>query len=301
MDVTDNQANNGAAETEAAETQQSAGQSLRAARLVRGMSIEDVARQLRLSVRQITALEEDDYSKLSGGTFLRGFVRNYAKLVQVDAAPLLQVLQQSVPSASRQTIAYQTEGIPFPSEQKRGGRSLIIAGGVVLALSFLIYEIYRGNEVVQRPAAEVATEADAGIAQAGEQLQSQSASMISSDGDDPLQLAQEVAVTQAGNNNPLPAQQVAPAVVAPDPANKGESVLRFVFAEESWVEIRDSGGRMIFSQLNPGSSEQVVRGKAPLSLVIGNATNVKLVYNNKPVDLAPYTNTNGGVARLSLE
>ena len=87
MDDTDSQADSGVAETEAAETQQSAGQLLRAARLVRGMSVEDVARQLRLSVRQITALEEDDYSKLSGGTFLRGFVRNYAKLVQVDAAP----------------------------------------------------------------------------------------------------------------------------------------------------------------------------------------------------------------------
>ena len=211
------------------------------------------------------------------------------------------MLQQSVPSASRQTIAYQTEGIPFSSEQKRGGCSLIIAGGAVLALSFLAYEIYRGNEVVQRPAAEVATEANAGIAQAEEQPEYQLTPINPSGGDVPLPPAQEVAVTQAGNNNPPPAPLVTPVVVAPDPANKGESVLRFVFAEESWVEIRDSGGRMIFSQLNPGSSEQVVRGKVPLSLVVGNAANVKLVYNNKAVDLAPHTGTNGGVARLSLE
>ena len=73
------------------------GQLLRAARLERGLSIDDVARQLRLSVRQVIALEEDDYSRLSSATFLRGFVRNYAKLLQMDAAPLLQRVQESLP------------------------------------------------------------------------------------------------------------------------------------------------------------------------------------------------------------
>ena len=72
---------------ESAPEEKSAGQGmalLRDARLARGLSVQEVARQLRLSIRQVTALEEDDYSKLSSGTFLRGFVRNYAKLLQVD-------------------------------------------------------------------------------------------------------------------------------------------------------------------------------------------------------------------------
>ncbi|MEK6707365.1 MAG: RodZ domain-containing protein [Pseudomonadota bacterium] len=301
MDATDNN-DNGVAGTEAAETKQSAGQLLQAARLVRGLSIEDVARHLRLSVRQVTALEEDDYAKLSGGTFLRGFVRNYAKLVQLDATPLLLLLQQSLPPV-RQVIAPRTEGIPFPSDQKSVGRSLIIAGVVVVALLFLIYEIYQGNETVQQPAVQVATEAEAEIEQAVAQAQSELAPATLSSDAGPVQAAQEVAVVQQGNNNP-PApqrQQVAAVVAAPDLVNKGEGVLRFAFAQESWVEINDGMGKMIFSQLNPAGSEQVIRGKMPLSVVVGNAANVKLVYNNKPVDLVSHTNTNGGVARLSLE
>jgi cytoskeleton protein RodZ len=63
------------------------GKVLRAARLERGLDIEDVARQLRFAPRQVTALEEDEYDKLAGGPFLRGFVRNYAKLLQLDEAP----------------------------------------------------------------------------------------------------------------------------------------------------------------------------------------------------------------------
>ncbi|MDO8436682.1 MAG: DUF4115 domain-containing protein [Nitrosomonadaceae bacterium] len=301
MDATDNN-DNGVVETETTETKQSAGQLLQAARLVRGLSIEDVARHLRLSVRQVTALEEDDYAKLPSGTFLRGFVRNYAKLVQLDATPLLLLLQQSL-SPIHQVIAPRTEGISFPSDQKSVGRSLIIAGVAVVVLLFLIYEIYRGNETVQQPAVQVATEAEAEIEQAVAQAQSElSPATLSSDAG-PAQVTQEVAVVQQGNNNP-PApqrQQVAAVVAAPDLVNRGEGVLRFTFTQESWIEINDGTGKMIFSQLNPAGTEQVIRGKMPFSVVIGNAASVKLVYNNKPVNLAPYTNTNLGVARLSLE
>lgn len=300
MDVTDKN-DKGVTEAEAAEPKQSAGQLLRAARLVRGMSIEDVARQLRLSIRQITALEEDDYAKLSGDTFLRGFVRNYAKLVQLDATPLLQLLPQSLPPV-RQISAHPAEANPFPSDQKPGGRNLIIAGVVALALLFLIYEIYRGNETARQPATQVATEAEAEIEQMMAQSQIHLPSVILSDGADPIQPVAEAAVVQQENNNPSPPVQQAPVVVAaPDPANKGEGILRFAFMQKSWVEIKDGAGKMIFSQLNPAGSEQIIRGKMPLSVVIGNAANVKLVYNNKPVNLAPYTNTNGGVAHLSLE
>ncbi len=300
MDATDNN-DNGVAGTEAAETKQSVGQLLQAARLVRGLSIEDVARHLRLSVRQVTALEEDDYAKLSGGTFLRGFVRNYAKLVQLDATPLLLLLQQSLPPV-RQVIAPRTEGIPFPSDQKSVGRSLIIAGVVVVALLFLVYEIYQGNEAVPKPAVQVATKAEVENELAVAQAQSELSPTTLNDAD-PVPPAQEIAPIQQRNSSPLPPPQpqVAAVAAAPDLVNKGEGVLRFAFAQESWVEINNGTGKMIFSQLNPAGSEQVIRGKMPLSVVIGNAANVKLVYNNKPVNLAPHTNTNGGVARLSLE
>lgn len=300
MDATDNN-DNDVAETAAVETKQSTGQLLRAARLAHGMSIPDVARQLRLSVRQITALEEDDYAKLSGGTFLRGFVRNYAKLVQLDATPLLQLLQQSLPPVP-QTIARRTEAIPFPSDQRSRGRSLIIAGVVMLALLFLIYEIYRGNETVPQPAEQVATKVETENELAVAQAQSELSSTTLNDAG-PMQAAQEMEVVQQANTN-LPVQQrqqITAVAAAPDLVNKGEGVLRLAFAQESWVEINDGTGRMIFSQLNPAGSEQAIRGKKPLSVVIGNAANVKLVYNNKPVNLAPHTNTNGGVARLSLE
>ncbi len=89
-----------------------AGALLGAAREAAGLSIDAVAQQLKLAPRQVRALEEDDYTHLPGRTFVRGFVRNYARLVHLDpdavlgalpagaAAPALEAptLQQTAPT-----------------------------------------------------------------------------------------------------------------------------------------------------------------------------------------------------------
>lgn len=315
MDPTDRSDTSRGAEAEAARTEQSAGQLLRAARLERGMSMEDVARKLRLSVRQITALEEDDYDKFSSTTFLRGFVRNYAKLLQVDEAPLLRQLQQLLPPLPTPTISYQIEGIPFPSDQKRGRRNLVIAGGVILALLLLIYEIYTGSEGNKDNQSTVKIETRTETEQVSAQSQLELPPPVSTGDAEPMPSAEDVAVAEKKHEipppvsgSPLPARQAAPPAAATESANAtasefvdGADVLRLVFEGESWVEVKDSKGRLLLSRVNMPGTEQVLYGKSPFSLAIGNAAEVKLAYNNKPVDLAPYINTFGGTARLSLK
>jgi cytoskeleton protein RodZ len=67
---------------------------------------------------------------------------------------------------------------------------------------------------------------------------------------------------------------------------------------EAWIEIKDSTDRMLVSSLSPAGSERVVRGRPPYSLVIGNASQVSVTYDDKPVDLSPHTRHD--VARLKL-
>jgi cytoskeleton protein RodZ len=323
------------------QAKESVGQLLRKTRLNRGLSVEDVARQLRLSVRQITALEEDDYSKLVSNTFLRGFVRNYAKLLQMDASPLLQQLEQLLPSAPAQTISYQIEGIPFPSSRKQGARSFLIVGGAILALVLLIYEIYRGNEVTidsQQPARKAESQAgtapeaetpsppftppgnDGKVAPLpGEQGAIEQKSMISPPASEAAPISAAVPVPAAV---PAPVPQAAPAASSqnegaspvqgsnvqrppagslPEVSGEWKDALHLVFGGESWTEVKDGRGKVLLSRINPPGTEQLLRGKPPFSLAIGNAATVQLVYNGKPVDLSPYINRYGGTARLSLE
>lgn len=328
MDGTESNSTSQGAGAKPVQAEIGVGREFNAARLARGMSIGDVARQLRLSVRQVTALEEDDYDKLVSGTFLRGFIRNYAKLLQMDAAPLLQRLEQSLPPTPAPTISYQTEGIPFPSNQGGGRRNLIIAGVVALVLLLLVFEIYDRNEgnKGKQPAIKMETGTEAKEVAASPQYQLPSATPTS--GTDPVPSAEEAKVVEQKHGIPAPlstpapvlvpppAQQATPAAAAIEQANAtaresanaiasepggGGDVLRLVFEGESWTEIKDSGGRLLLSRINPRGTEQVLHGKPPFSLTIGNASAVKLVYNNNPVDLAPYINAYGGTARLSLK
>src|SRR5438309_9495044 len=67
----------------------SAGTALRGAREAAGLSIDAVAQQLKLAPRQVQALEDDDFARLPGRTFVRGFVRNYARFLGLDPDDLV--------------------------------------------------------------------------------------------------------------------------------------------------------------------------------------------------------------------
>jgi len=73
----------------------------------------------------------------------------------------------------------------------------------------------------------------------------------------------------------------------------------FSFDGNSWVEVKDVAGRTVFSQMNAKGTTQVVEGHPPFQLVVGNASHVRLHYNEQLVDLRPHTRVE--VARLTLE
>jgi cytoskeleton protein RodZ len=76
-------------------------------------------------------------------------------------------------------------------------------------------------------------------------------------------------------------------------------VLWFVFEGRSWVEVVDGTKRMIHTGENPAGTELKLNGLPPFDIVVGNAAKVRLVYGDRPVDLAPHTRAE--VARLKLE
>ncbi|HUX64420.1 RodZ domain-containing protein [Sulfuricella sp.] len=284
------------------EVRPSAGEVLTEARERLGLSVAEVARQLRLAPRQVEALEADDPASLPGKTFLRGFLRNYAKLLQLDPEPLLALCQPEPPQA--QTIAVPTSRIEFGGKRrlmpfgdhsgKPWAKYAAIIGVAVLVLSWGMVELLQRQPSPQ----------DIPLKSAGE------ATMVLSlpQAEAPVQTApvtnQAAEPAPATTTAPV-AAPVAPATAealipsAPPVAEVGGRLLQFVFDGDSWVEVKDKNGKVIFYQLNPKGSQQSVRGNPPFSLVIGNAAHVRLTYNDKPVDLAPHIKVD--VARLTIE
>ncbi|MEN9868689.1 MAG: hypothetical protein RL748_4279 [Pseudomonadota bacterium] len=118
------------------------GAQLANAREVLGWSVEQVAEQLKLAPRQVLALEAGDYQVLPGLATVRGFVRAYAKLVKLDAAPLVAMIgDNDVPVSTlppvRRDLAMPFSEVRLPSMRRRGmsAASWAVLGAVCLVLA----------------------------------------------------------------------------------------------------------------------------------------------------------------------
>ena len=268
----DNNSSEVEAETEAgsAEKTQSIGQVLQAARLAQVMSVQDIARQLRLTEKQVTAIEEDDHSKFPSQTFLRGFIRNYAKLVRQNTEEFSQLLQQTFPLASTQAISYPVDGTPFTPDHKQSRGNIIIVLVAVLVSLLLIYEVYRsgGDEnqadtsIENRTTADTTIEFETEVEQMPNDDQNQLPSMISSNGSKFNSLSEEDKTEQQDGLDRKQQIKVVPEVEDKPVKKEGERALRFIFNEDSWVEVKDAKGKRVLSQIGPGNTEKTVYGRA---------------------------------------
>jgi cytoskeleton protein RodZ len=305
------------------------GEILARAREAQGLTLDDVAHQLKFGVRQLEALEQSRFEDLPGSTFARGMVRSYARLLKLDADGLLARVEgkfevphtdqlatryrEPVPfsdGSRRSTIAYAAlsvlillvvAAVLFGWQQERSGStrmSFVPAGRPALEPPKPSPKAAPGAPGSAREAAAPATElASAEQAPSSEKPAAAAASgeaapAAPSAGAPP---APGAGANPAAGTAAASPQSAAPAA-APPPATD-HIVLNF--DAESWVEIRDGTGRVLMSQLNPAGSEKEVRGIPPFSVVIGNAQHVRLTYDDKPFDLAPHIRVE--VARFTLK
>jgi cytoskeleton protein RodZ len=121
----------------------SLGTMLREARERLGLSVADVAAQIKFAPRQIEALEEDDFKQLPETAFLRGFVRSYAKILHLDVQPLLEALPQ-VEVATAELVP-PSVGVPYPSEHISRRQTLVLLGAAlllaVIAVGFSVWHL----------------------------------------------------------------------------------------------------------------------------------------------------------------
>ena len=103
-----------------AEAGNGVGEELAKARAALGFSVADVAQQLKFAPRQIEALEQGRFEQLPTGTFARGMVRAYARLLKLDAEPLVKrVAARVVPSDNAAAVASVRRPIPITDSSRR--------------------------------------------------------------------------------------------------------------------------------------------------------------------------------------
>jgi len=302
----------------------SLGVMLREARNQLGMSIADVAAQTKFAPRQIEALEADDFKSLPETAFLRGFVRSYAKILNLDADTLLALLPQAKSPAPELVPA--SVDVPFPVDYSAQKNMIMLVAALLMAVVVAGFAVWHftapakhasvvkietpvslpaETELIHATRAEERRKAE----QAPTESRHQSSTEKSAPRKEKTVPAETVplakSVVTATHTSIAMSTRAASGTAATTPVRTAAtgkfSSLHLVFDEESWTEITDGTGKMISSQINPPGSELNIKGQLPLSLVIGHSAATRLYQDGKPVDLAPYTNSSSEVARLTLE
>lgn len=265
------------------------GHILSEAREKMGLSIEDVGARLRLTSKQVMAMEAGRMEDLPGPTFVRGFLRNYAKLLQVDPEPLLAACRTQSVEIPSKYISLHSENIQFAGRVRKGW-TLYLAGIVIAVLLLAAWFAYKDFNTTSAPAAGQPADTATPQETPGDQSQIQA---------QPLpQIPMPEAVNPAGA--PVsPAQPVGVAPGAPEVAVAGSATIVFTATQTSWVGVKDRDGKELLGRNVAAGSNQTITGMPPFKLTIGNAPGIQVTYKGQPVDIAAHTQAN--VARLSLE
>jgi cytoskeleton protein RodZ len=284
---------------------QAPGAILAAERERQGLARADVAQRLHMSVSQVEALEVGDYARLPRGTFLRGFTRNYARVLGLDAEAVVGLLSQDAPRENAPRIVVPSQNIRFDPLGQRLANPYVKAAGIAAALLVLGFAAMywwlfvrpqgpQHSTVVKKPAVEAPKPVPVAPPVEAPKAENPAPEPVAAEPAPAPAIVPPPAFAAPAAPVATPATEPAP---APAPA-PGEGLIRLTFRAAAWVEIHDARGRVLLSRTHPGGSSAEVAGKPPFTLVIGNAPEVRLSYNGRDVDLAPHTRV--AVARFTL-
>ncbi|MEN9659983.1 MAG: hypothetical protein RL571_3448 [Pseudomonadota bacterium] len=284
----------------------SAGATLKARRIELGYTLDKVAGQLKLTHRQIDAIENERFDELPGNTFVRGFVRNYARLLDLPWPPLQAYLEACLPVERQQAAlprVNEETSVPFMNGGKAnswllGLVVLIGLAGGVGGVTWYLQQPIQPELLASAPAVvlpqlvviDTASEvASASAVSAQVVVASQVASAVGAK--TPALASEPVAKIVAS----VPAAKAASAALVP--ATAGD--LSITVQKDSWVQVQDTTGAKLISELLKPGVAKSVSGVPPYRLKIGNAPYTHLIYRNQAVDLTFYTR--GDVATFELK
>lgn len=292
---------------------QTTGVRLRNAREQLGLSQQAVAERLCLKVSTVRDIEEDKAPSDLASTFLRGYIRSYARLVHVPEEELLPGLEKQAPLRAAKVAPMQSFSLG-KRRKKRDGWLMSFTWLVLFVVVGLTGAWWWQNHKAQQE--EITTMADQSTAElnadkdSGQNVPLDTRDATSQDTTPaptamqntvvaPSQANVDTAATSAApaateTPSALPTSQAGVAAPAADP-----NALVMNFTADCWLEVTDATGKKLFSGMQRKDGNLNLTGQAPYKLKIGAPAAVQIQYQGKPVDLSRFIRTNQ-VARLTL-
>ena len=268
------------------------GARLRAERERQNLSEQEVAARLHLSMSYLKALEADDYTRLPEPPFVKGYVRNYARLLGLPATELVQDFETLVQDRGDDKLISPVHMVMRERGPGWLWPAVIIAVAVVIALGWWgTRNMGPADEllpVLSAPQTMPPAAPDSGNETAPPQ--------------EPMNVE---APTEA-----LPEDSGTEVIVPPAPVADGPTelamnepapldVLQVTFGGDCWVQVTDATGEEIYQGQQRSGGQLALDGEAPFRVTLGNAAAVTSLQFNGETQNLP-TAAPGRVIRITV-
>ncbi len=241
------------------------GASFKQARVSKGISLDQIATDTRISTRFLSAIENEEFQLLPGGIFSRGFVRAFAERVGLDP-------DQAVADYERMAEVRQPEPAaePQPTRAKRQRRLYPIAVGVLALAIVVFYVVTRESGHIAQTASTPATPPVAAPTPA------RPARSVAP----PDNAPQTTAAAPETQSNPSTKPTPAP---TPVPAAPNALSVEIDAQDQSWISVVADGESANPGELLQAGMTRKYRAQNKLIISVGNAGGVMLKLNDKPM------------------
>ena len=269
------------------------GAQLKLLREQKNISAQYIADKLNLNIKTILQLEADEYEKLPPTTFVRGYICSYAKLLDVDAAPLVESYKHSCNKPVPPLLPQFKE----KPQANTGDPWFKVLTGVIIVALMLLMALWRPDNLLNKSSTP-APETTANNTQQGQSLAL------------PPQPVSNTPPAALPTTPTAPTTATAPTTTTPPPeetneandtptaaaakqseaAAKDPKIMLLHFKEDTWAEIIDARGKKVYSNVGKGGSDATVNGNPPFKVKVGTIGSMVAEYKGEKIDMTPQPN-----------
>lgn len=290
-----------------------------------GYSQKEIATQLNLQTDVIDALENEAKERLPASTYVRGYIRNYAKIVKLNAEELIRLYENDAdgPPEIIPEIKSHTQASSADKPVKA------VTYLITFALALLLIAWLQSHYVVEKqpPADNTPAEKTSSMEEYQElpayppppETYSSSSSSVNetatdntdetdlsiSSGQSVSDISENIVGTLALPDSTKTTESTTGNIAETEQADENtESVLptgdeiELILTKESWIEVYDSGKKRLYMGLAKPGDDLKISGTAPFDVLLGYSPGVKVRFNGEPYDAEIHSKS--GIARFKL-
>jgi len=287
------------------------GRLLAEARKARNFTVDEVSEHLKIPARTITALEASDKEALPASTFTQGYIRAYAKFLEMSEDEVLAVYNRAVPHEDASDLKPRSK---LPDEASSQS-PLVKAFTVLLIITIIAVIGFGGFRYYQNKADAMESALDA-------KQQRFTGNSLDSPSGQPLAIKQnarmvdgELVVGKVAAYEPateeVETDEATPEAATVEAEKKSEAInieaeqpettsdavnendtIEIIAENGSWVEVRDANKSRLLYNMLPAGGSRVLVGHAPFSVTMGNAKTTRVVVNDIEIDVSDYIRSN---------